>query len=74
MQNGTHLRDVLTRIPVSPCYSFHMNKNDDGLFRNTLATNGIADGYASRRPKRRRKLIGWTIVLVTLGGLTLIDL
>ena len=51
-----------------------MSKDDDGLFRNTLATNGIADGYASRRPKRRRKLIGWVIVVVALGGLTLVDL
>ena len=50
-----------------------MSKDDDDFFRNTLATNGIADGYASRRPKRRRKLIGWVVVLVALGGLTLVD-
>ena len=56
------------------CYSIRMNKDDDGLFRNTLATNGIADGYASRRPKRRRKLIGWVIVVVAMSGLTLVDL
>ena len=51
-----------------------MSKDDDGLFRNTLATNGIAHGYAPRRHSRKRRLIGWVIVVVAMSGLTLVDL
>lgn len=41
---------------------------DDQLFRNTLATNGLAQGYALRRHKRKLKVIGWFILLITFGG------
>ena len=42
---------------------------DDQLFRNTLATNGLAQGYALRRHKRKRKVIGGFILLITFGGI-----
>ena len=42
---------------------------NDQLFRNTLATNGLAQGYALRRNKRKRKVIGWFILLITFGGI-----
>ena len=42
---------------------------DDQLFRNTLATNGLAQGYALRHHKRKRKVIGWFILLITFGGI-----
>ena len=42
---------------------------DDQLFRNTLATNGLAQGYALRRNNRKRKIIGWFILLITFGGI-----
>ena len=42
---------------------------NDQLFRNTLSTNGLAEGYALRRHKRKRKKIGWLILLITLGGI-----
>ena len=42
---------------------------DDHLFRNTLATNGLAQGYSLRRHKRKRKVIGCFILLITFGGI-----
>ena len=41
--------------------------DDDNLFRNTLATNGLAPGYSRRARKRKRKVIGWLILLVSMG-------
>ena len=42
---------------------------NDQLFRNTFATNGLAQGYALRRHKRKRKVIGWFILLIFFGGI-----
>ena len=42
---------------------------NDELFRNTLATNALAQGYALRRNNRKRKVIGWFILLITFGGI-----
>ena len=42
---------------------------NDQLFRKSLVTNGLAQGYALRRHKRKRKVIGWFILLITFGGI-----
>ena len=41
------------------------NKNE--LFRNTLATNGLANGYVSRRPRRKRKGLRFALVVLLLA-------
>ena len=37
------------------------------LFRSTLATNGLADGYVSRRPRRKRKGLRLALVVLLLA-------
>ena len=37
------------------------------LFRNTLATNGLANGYVSRRPRRKRKGLRLALVVLLLA-------
>ena len=37
------------------------------LFRNTLATNGLANGYASRRPRRKRSGLRFALVILLLA-------
>ena len=37
------------------------------LFRNTLATNGLANGYGSRRPRRKRKGLRFALVVLLLA-------
>ena len=37
------------------------------LFRNTLATNGLANGYGSRRPRRKRKGLRLALVVLLLA-------
>ena len=41
------------------------DKNE--LFRNTLATNGLANGYRSRRPRRKRKGLRFALVVLLLA-------
>ena len=41
------------------------DKNE--LFRNTLATNGLANGYGSRRPRRKRKGLRFALVVLLLA-------
>ena len=37
------------------------------LFRNTLATNGLANGYVFRRPRRKRKGLRLALVVLLLA-------
>ena len=37
------------------------------LFRNTLATNGLANGYGSRRPRRKRKGLRFALIVLLLA-------
>ena len=37
------------------------------LFRNTLANNGLANGYGSRRPRRERKGLRFAFVVLLLA-------
>ena len=37
------------------------------LFRNTLATNGLANGYGSRGPRRKRKGLRFALVVLLLA-------
>ena len=37
------------------------------LFRNTLATNGLANGHGSRRPKCKRKGLRFALVVLLLA-------
>ena len=37
------------------------------LFRNTLATNGLANGYVFRRPGCKRKGLGLALVVLLLA-------
>ena len=37
------------------------------LFRNTLSTNGLANGYGSRRTRRKRKGIRFALVVLLLA-------
>ena len=37
------------------------------LFRNTLATNGLANGYGSRGPRRKRKGLRFAVVVLLLA-------
>ena len=37
------------------------------LFGNTLATNGLANGYVSRRPRRKRKGLRLALVVLLLA-------
>ena len=37
------------------------------LFRNTPATNGLANGYGSRRPRRKRKGLRFALVVLLLA-------
>lgn len=37
------------------------------LFRNTLATNGLANGFASRRLRRKRKGLRFALVILLLA-------
>ena len=39
----------------------------DDLFRNTLATNGLARGYAPRPHKRKRKGLRFAVVVLLLA-------
>ena len=50
-----------------------MSKDD--LFRNTLATNGLARGYAPRAHKRKRKGLRYAVVvlLLAVGGVVYVD-
>ena len=50
-----------------------MSKDD--LFRNTLATNGLARGYAPRAHKRKRKGLRFAVVvlLLAVGGVVYVD-
>ena len=41
------------------------DKNE--LFRNTLATNGLANGYGSRHPRRKRKGLRFALVVLLLA-------
>ena len=49
--------------------------NDDNLFRNTLATNGLARGYAPRAHKCKRKGLRFAVVvlLLAVGGFVYVD-
>ena len=47
-------------------YSFSMSDNDN-IFRNTLATNGLARGYAPRPHKRKRKGLRFAVVVLLLA-------
>ena len=47
-------------------YSFPMSENDN-IFRNTLATNGLARGYATRPHKRKRKGLRFSVVALLLA-------
>ena len=37
------------------------------LFRNTLATNGLANGYGSRGPRRKRKGLRLALIVLLLA-------
>ena len=37
------------------------------LFRNTLATNGLANGYGSRRPRRKRKRLRFALFVLLIA-------
>ena len=41
--------------------------SNDDLFRNTLATNGLARGYAPRPHKRKRKGLRFAVVVLLLA-------
>ena len=41
--------------------------SNDDLFRNTLATNGLARGYAPRPHKRKRKGVRFAVVVLLLA-------
>ena len=41
--------------------------SNDDLFRNTLATNGLARGYAPRPHKRKRKGLRFALVVLLLA-------
>ena len=41
--------------------------SNDDLFRNTLATNGLARGYAPRPHKRKRKGVLFAVVVLLLA-------
>ena len=41
------------------------DKNE--LFRNSLATNGLANGYRSRHPRRKRKGLRFALVVLLLA-------
>ena len=47
-------------------YNFSMSDNDN-IFRNTLATNGLARGYAPRPHKRKRKGLRFAVVVLLLA-------
>ena len=44
-----------------------MADDKNGLFRNTLATNGLANGYGSRGPRRKRKGLRFALVVLLLA-------
>ena len=41
--------------------------DNDTIFRNTLATNGLARGYAPRPHKRKRKGLRFAVVVLLLA-------
>ncbi len=41
--------------------------DNDNIFRNTLATNGLARGYAPRPHKRKRNGLRFAVVVLLLG-------
>ncbi len=41
--------------------------NNDNIFRNTLATNGLARGRATRPHKRKRKGLRFAVVILLLA-------
>ena len=41
--------------------------DNDNIFRNTLATNGLARGYAPRPHKRKRKGLRFALVVLLLA-------
>ena len=43
-----------------------MAEDKNELFRNTLATNGLANGYV-RRPRRKRKGLRFALVVLLLA-------
>ena len=47
-------------------YNFSMSDNDN-IFRNTLATNGLARGYSPRPHKRKRKGLRFAVVVLLLA-------
>ncbi len=44
-----------------------MSDDRNELFRNTLATNGLANGYVFRRPRRKRKGLRLALVVLLLA-------
>ena len=44
-----------------------MSDDRNELFRNTLATNGLANGYGSRGPRRKRKGLRFALVVLLLA-------
>ena len=44
-----------------------MSDDRNELFRNTLATNGLAYGYGSRGPRRKRKGLRFALVVLLLA-------
>jgi len=44
-----------------------MSDDRNELFRNTLATNGLANGYVFRRPRRKRKGLRFALVVLLLA-------
>ena len=52
-----------------------MSDDRNELFRNTLATNGLANGYGSRRPRRKRKRLRFAlfVLLIAVVGAVYVD-